>query len=336
MSDNTVLATMSGGDTIATDDIGSGVKVQRVKAGFGVDGSYADVAVDSGLPVQSGFKEYAALSVAANNTDLMSADVSPYRWVAVHLTGTWSATVTFQTSNDGTNWVSAPLVPINTAAQSAAATAAFTGLYAGPVGGRYFRARTTAYTSGTVTGVVDLWALPASPATVPVHVQDASLSVAPVSTGLPSGDALSTFSGFAGPQLLYVAGASAVWDRARTPNVFKSAVATASGNTALWTPTSGRKFRLLRYRISVTVDAAQTAGGVITVGLQDATTDIGLSESVFVPTTAATTFGAGWSTGWINLGNGRVSSAANAVLNINLSAALTSGTVRVVACGTEE
>lgn len=51
MADNTVLNAGTGGDTIATDDIG-GVKWQRVKVGFGADGSASDVAPGNPLPVQ--------------------------------------------------------------------------------------------------------------------------------------------------------------------------------------------------------------------------------------------------------------------------------------------
>lgn len=50
MADNTVLNTGSGGDTIATDDIG-GVKHQRVKIEHGADGSATDVSTASPLPV---------------------------------------------------------------------------------------------------------------------------------------------------------------------------------------------------------------------------------------------------------------------------------------------
>lgn len=52
MADNTVLNAGSGGDTIATDDIG-GVKYQRVKVAFGADGSASDVSSAAPLPVQS-------------------------------------------------------------------------------------------------------------------------------------------------------------------------------------------------------------------------------------------------------------------------------------------
>lgn len=50
MADNTTIAAMSGGDVIATDDIG-GVKHQRVKIGHGADGSYADASSAAPLPV---------------------------------------------------------------------------------------------------------------------------------------------------------------------------------------------------------------------------------------------------------------------------------------------
>ena len=51
MADNTLLNAGAGGDTIATDDIG-GVKYQRVKVTFGVDGVAADVTATAPLPVE--------------------------------------------------------------------------------------------------------------------------------------------------------------------------------------------------------------------------------------------------------------------------------------------
>lgn len=50
MADNTVLNTGTGGDTIASDDIG-GIKHQRVKVEHGADGSATDVSTSSPLPV---------------------------------------------------------------------------------------------------------------------------------------------------------------------------------------------------------------------------------------------------------------------------------------------
>lgn len=73
--------------------------------------------------------------------------------VSVQLTGTFTATVTFEVSNDGTNWVEVKLTTPGGAA--AATTATTTGIYCGPIGGHFkFRARCSAYTSGTIVTTV--------------------------------------------------------------------------------------------------------------------------------------------------------------------------------------
>jgi len=50
MADNTTLNPGTGGDNIASDDIG-GIKFQRVKPAWGVDGSAVDTSETSPLPV---------------------------------------------------------------------------------------------------------------------------------------------------------------------------------------------------------------------------------------------------------------------------------------------
>jgi hypothetical protein len=50
MADNTTLNPGTGGDVIASDDIG-GIKFQRVKPAWGVDGSAVDTSEASPLPV---------------------------------------------------------------------------------------------------------------------------------------------------------------------------------------------------------------------------------------------------------------------------------------------
>jgi hypothetical protein len=126
----------------------------------------------------------------------------------------------------------------------------------------------------------------------------------------------------------------------RTPIIFKTVQATASGNTAVWTPTTGKKFRLMRFKIQLTANATLAAAGVLTVSFQDATTGIGVAQDFYVGqvalTAATALFTVGDESGWIDLGNGYISTAANNVLNVNLSAALASGNIRVFCCGTEE
>lgn len=77
MADNTTLNVGTGGDVIATDDIG-GVKHQRVKVEFGADGSASDVSGSTPLPVQMRDDDkaplhYWAVAVAAGATGVETA-----------------------------------------------------------------------------------------------------------------------------------------------------------------------------------------------------------------------------------------------------------------------
>jgi hypothetical protein len=127
---------------------------------------------------------------------------------------------------------------------------------------------------------------------------------------------------------------------ARAADVFKSsAPVSVSGNSTVWTPSTGKRFRLLRYCIEVTAEASKvTTAGILAIALQDSTTDMGLTHSVYLPSTSvATTPGLCYSTGWVDLGGiGFLSAAADNVLNVNLAFPLNSGKVRVRAAGTEE
>lgn len=118
---------------------------------------------------------------------------------------------------------------------------------------------------------------------------------------------------------------------------FTSAAATAAGNTAVWTPAAGTKFRLECVGIDVTQNAAAAAAGVVTIQLEDNASAIpGFQWSVFVPNAAGTTFGAGYHEPLECFANGFLSSTSGNVLNVNLSAALTAGNVTVRAYGTDE
>jgi hypothetical protein len=120
------------------------------------------------------------------------------------------------------------------------------------------------------------------------------------------------------------------------PNVFRSGTFTALGDTALWTPAAGKRWRLMRYRFALTGNAAMGTGGVLSIMLRDATAASPFGAAVYVPAVAANTLGA-YTSPWIDLGTtGYLSAAANNVLNVNLSAALTGGQVRVLVAGVEE
>ena len=130
----------------------------------------------------------------------------------------------------------------------------------------------------------------------------------------------------------------------RTPNTFKtvSVSATASGNTAVWAPAAGKKFRLMAFQITGT-NIAATNATTITISFQDSVTQVTIGTyEILMPTavgnTAALFGGVSFNSGWISLGNGYLSSTINNVLNANVSATVTgaTGTFRYNVAGTEE
>jgi hypothetical protein len=126
----------------------------------------------------------------------------------------------------------------------------------------------------------------------------------------------------------------------RTPTIFKSVTATAAGDTALWTPAAGKKFRLMRFKLHITADSTMAAAGRNVIKFRDGTTDMNISHTMWLGQVALTAitalFTPGYDTGWIDLGNGILSSTANNVLNVNLGTAMATGVVAVMVAGTEE
>lgn len=101
-------------------------------------------------------------NITVLNGDLFSVAVQSYTYFIVQLTGSWSATVTFQGSNDNTNWVSVSALNSTVATYVTSATA--NGMFYIPTAFKYFRVRATAFTSGPIVGSViagtDVAALP--------------------------------------------------------------------------------------------------------------------------------------------------------------------------------
>lgn len=281
-------------------------------------------------------------TVSGNNADLFpDTDVSNYRALSIQLTGTWTATVQVQMLLNGSTWVAQN--PLNASNTSITNNQIY---YFSIPAGVHVRIRTTAYTSGTIDGNISLSSV--------VHAQQlpysfdsgnvlrvsvlgnsgsAGIGANAVSDNSNIGNTLSTYAA----QALFSppTGANAL-KLVRNIEIFKTATATASGDTALWTPTASKKFRLMRLRIEVTADVSTSGGAVIDVILRDASTGLPVAFSFYAPAAAITTNPGVYSTGWIDLGNGILSTTINNILNINLSAALATGKVRVIAVGTEE
>lgn len=91
MADNTTLNTGSGGDVVASDDIG-GVKYQRVKLIHGVDGTNdGDVSRTNPLPTVPAFGSRSDTYTTAANGTTMDMSTRPCRRFAIQVKGTGAA-----------------------------------------------------------------------------------------------------------------------------------------------------------------------------------------------------------------------------------------------------
>ena len=87
-----------------------------------------------------------------SNDLIASLNVSEYRSLSIQLRGTFSATVSFQGSNDNSSFYDIVSQDTTSLVAPYISSASAPGLFKVPVIFKYFRARVTAYTSGTVRG----------------------------------------------------------------------------------------------------------------------------------------------------------------------------------------
>lgn len=87
---------------------------------------------------------------ALNATPIASVDLTNYANLYIQLTGTFSATVTFEGSLDNSNWVSVNAQTVSDTSTLPVQTTTTTGIYKIPILFRYFRLRISVYTSGTI------------------------------------------------------------------------------------------------------------------------------------------------------------------------------------------
>jgi hypothetical protein len=306
----------------------SGNQQTKVTNGTNIADVLSGDSGNNGQVIAPARKEVAFTTTSAQAVG--STDASNYRWVSVYISGQGAtSTVTFQASNDNTNWVSVKLTDPNATNTGLVNSTTGTGMFTGQVPGRYFRLNVTGITSGTTAGTIEFFGSGGPNWMNVIGMGDVNGN--PAMPQLAYGDGLAY--PIAASQYGYTGSAQ---NRLRTPTVFKTTTATASGNTAVWTPTSGKKFRLMRFMITLTANVSLASAGLEEVTFQDATTGMPVGFSEYVPGTAVTTTPGGFTTGWIDLGNGILSASANNVLNINLGTTLATGECRVLVCGTEE
>jgi len=124
--------------------------------------------------------------------------------------------------------------------------------------------------------------------------------------------------------------------RIRTPVIFKSVSTVASGNTTIWTPAAGKKFRLIKYHIEIIGNTIRLEAGITSLRFQDNITDIsGLIHNFYIPSISSNILG-GYNTGQFDLGIGILSAAANNPLTVFINAEVLGGGFRISVCGTEE
>lgn len=139
-------------------------------------------------------------AATATGNGTVAADVGGYGTLLVELSGTFVATVTFEGSQDGTNYYA--ILGSNMTTGAKATTATGTGVYQINFAGlSYFRARISAYTSGSVTAEAtfvasDAGSIITSAASVTVSSSDAGTSIGTTSDAAVVTDTTGTVIGF--------------------------------------------------------------------------------------------------------------------------------------------
>jgi hypothetical protein len=123
-----------------------GTNLQYFRVGTG-----APLNTDMGLVIRPAPVQGSGTMTAQDQT--VSASIGGYGAVGVQLTGTWTATVLFEATVDGSVFQAAECWPSNTSTQVTSSTA--NGVWHCPAGGfTQFRVRANPYTSGTITATV--------------------------------------------------------------------------------------------------------------------------------------------------------------------------------------
>lgn len=109
-------------------------------------------------------------------------DVSLFRSFSLQLSGVWSATIQVLVSNDKVNFINATVLNVNTPS-GGASNISSTGVYIAPIGYRYIALQISAYTSGTVAGVIEFYTLPFPATSVLIAAGIASIGTVGLNAG---------------------------------------------------------------------------------------------------------------------------------------------------------
>jgi hypothetical protein len=149
-----------------------------------------------------------------------------------------------------------------------------------------------------------------------------------------SGVAIIEIDPWTPPLAPMITGSNGTPQQAHAPDTFNTIQASAAGNTVVWTPATGKRFRLLKVWIQPQTDSTLPADADLFVELRDRSVPIGVTTSFYI---LKKFDGTEFPPFEQDLGPiGYLSTAVNNLLQVHLSAALSSGGFRVNVMGTEE
>jgi hypothetical protein len=171
-----------------------------------------------------------SVGTVLNATPIEATDAGRFNSVLVQLIGTWTGTIIFEASNDGTTWYSNPMMKVDS--QGYFATVTSNSLCYGLITGRYFRARVSSGGTGTVQAkaLFSIRPVVQQHGVVPVGSTGSSCVITAPQDNFSDATSLWTFSCTA----LYNPGGSK-WDRQRANHeatVLASTARTASVNSS--------------------------------------------------------------------------------------------------------
>lgn len=180
------LAVNSGGQAAvlpAGGDLTSGAQLARLTDGTNTANIQTGRAGWNALTVVNGTGEQTGLTAGALNAFLVaSTDVTAYAQASIEVTGAWSGTLTAQGSNDNTTYTSVMLLSTAAGGGTMLSTITANGLYVLPIWYRYLQIKMTAYTSGTATGTLELYATPRGASSGMLASQSGTWTVQPGNT----------------------------------------------------------------------------------------------------------------------------------------------------------
>lgn len=222
-----------------------------------------------------------AASAACNPTtcafySIPNTQPSPISAVTVQITGTFTATIQFEATLDGSTWVSIGASPVVTGAE--VSSTASTGIWQVNVAGLLgFRARASAYTSGTA--VVTLQASVASLADNTVSITGTSAS----NITQIAGQAVATN----GNGVIAVAGAAS--------QGLLVTIAAGSGATSFSTPVMGAAITVSTTTVAPFGTTTTLVQGLYVTNITNAAATVTITDGNNVPFVGTTTFGTSFS-----------------------------------------